>query len=689
MCIKNIISLVLFYVLSANLAGISGAVEYPDVTKPSLACIEKSKDNLKLYNNVISCRLVVKDTRMAGVSVKLLTGISKGGVVFLQEPFSLKINGKAVKVSELKLEKSLRVEKVKAAPGAYNLAKRYGGWKIGADYKSKDGTYQLRWYALLRDGSNYIKYGISVSVLRGELSLSHIELKWTTAGPARVVGKDDGSPVVSGGCFLALEHPMALYSIRGNKVHGYIDRANTILKTGKTVTYSAVVGVVPEGQLRRGFLYYFERERPRPYHQFLHYNSWYDIAHSARKKLFDEPEVLKRVEQYGKELVKKRGVKLDGFVMDDPWDNPDSVWQFDPKRFPDKWQKFKLAAEHWHAATGVWMSPFGGYGNFKARRINAARKGKIKYETHHGGFMLSGDLYNAKFRSVAFDFIHNQGVRYFKFDGIGGGLYQKGPVGWARADYEALFDLIADLRSEQPDIFINATVGSWHSPYYLMYADSIWRDGGDFGRAGQGSVRRKTITYRDKEIYKNVVKENPLFPLPNLMAHGVILATYAPAGMRNTPDTEQFKEDVRDYFAMGYNLQELYIGPDNPDNHKPLMTSKLWDIVAEAAKWSRKNEKLFADAHWVGGNPAAGEIYGAASWNDNKAILMLRNPAERPQSISIDVQKVFELPTGAKTIYIMKSPWADESSKAAVRLEAGKKHVFKLAGFEVKVLAGR
>ena len=102
----------------------------------------------------------------------------------------------------------------------------------------------------------------------------------------------------------------------GNNVVGTFWRSLTTLSQGDTLTQSSVVGLVPEGQLRRGFLYYLERERARPYRQYLHYNSWFDITHSGRTALFSEAESIKRVNQYKQEMVVERGVTVDGFVMD-------------------------------------------------------------------------------------------------------------------------------------------------------------------------------------------------------------------------------------------------------------------------------------------------------------------------------------------------------------------------------------
>ena len=78
--------------------------------------------------------------------------------------------------------------------------------------------------------------------------------------------------------------------------------------------------------MRRAFLCYVERQRPRPYQPFLHYNSWYDIAWGGRK--FNEQESLAAIESFGRELVGKRGVKMDSFVLDDGWDDNRTLWGF-------------------------------------------------------------------------------------------------------------------------------------------------------------------------------------------------------------------------------------------------------------------------------------------------------------------------------------------------------------------------
>ena len=92
---------------------------------------------------------------------------------------------------------------------------------------------------------------------------------------ARVVGAVDGSPVVADNLFFACEHPMAqnvTKAASSARYHGF-GRSGR-----RSLTVASVVGVVPAGQLRRGFLYYLDRERARPYRPLVYYISWFDIA---------------------------------------------------------------------------------------------------------------------------------------------------------------------------------------------------------------------------------------------------------------------------------------------------------------------------------------------------------------------------------------------------------------------------
>ncbi len=268
------------------------------------------------------------------------------------------------------------------------------------------------------------------------------------------------------------------------------------------------------------------------------------------------------------------------------------------------------------------------------------------------------------------------GVNQFKFDGTGNAdRVVKGSQ--FSSDFDAAIHLIGDLRRLKPDLFINLTTGTYPSPFWLMYADSIWRGGEDTDFAGVGTDRERWITYRDADTYEEVVKAGRLYPLNSLMLHGIVYAQQAPH--LSTDPGGDFVNEVHSYFGSGTQLQEMYITPS-------LLTAADWDTLAEAAKWSRANASVLVDTHWVGGDPRWLEVYGWAAWSPAKAILTLRNPSDHSQDFSVDIASAFEIPPGAPQSYSARSPWAADASQAAIELRAGEAHNFYLAPFQVLTL---
>jgi len=106
--------------------------------------------------------------------------------------------------------------------------------------------------------------------------------------------------------------------------------------------------------------------------------------------------------------------------------------------------------------------------------------------------------------------------------------------------------------------------------------------------------------------------------------------------------------------------------------------------LAEAAKWAQKNADVLVDSHWVGGDPLALQPYGYASWNPNKATLMVRNPSDKPQSVSLEAVTVFELPEGFRKPLSLRSSYADQRVQT-LRVNVGRPTQITLEPFEVLV----
>jgi hypothetical protein len=425
--------------------------------------------------------------------------------------------------------------------------------------------------------------------------------------------------------------------------------------------------------MRRAFLCYLERERAHPYRTYLHYNSWYDTAFSTIPFALNENNCMEAIRLCGERLIKPHGVVMDGLVFDDGWDNPKTLWQFH-SGFPNGFTPLAKLCKQYNTRLGVWLSPFGGYAEARKQRLKfGSEQG---YETNQRGFSLAGPKYYAAFKGACVNMIRKYGVNHFKFDGIAAGARASGGASYV-LDTEAMRRLMLELRREDPALYINLTTGSWPSPFWLRFADSIWRQANDMGFAGKGSKQQQWLTYRDQEVFRNIVGKGPLFPLSSLMTQGVAYSRYGDAG-EPTFNSAGFKDDVRAFFGGGTSLQELYIQPGK-------LTAEDWAVLAEAAKWSRANADVLADTHWIGGDPLKLEVYGYASWSPRKGVVMLRNPDDQPRDIALDIGTAFELPAGVPRAYTLRSAWQSDQARPALTLTAGQPHTIKLQPFEVLV----
>jgi hypothetical protein len=546
------------------------------------------------------------------------------------------------------------------------------GKVIEANFINPSSGLTIHWQASLSDGANYIKQKWTFQT-RDSLQIVKYVMLEVPAASIIQEGTVDGSPLVSKEMFFALEHPMSHNEIGGGKAVSYLPWQNALLHSDNLVI-TTVSGVTPANQLRRGFLYYLERERAHPYRPFLHYNSWYDLSWVDRK--MEESSCIDRIRLYGDSLIKKRHVPLKAFLFDDGWDNDSTLWQVS-SNFPDGFTKMHSLAGSYGAHLGLWLSPWGGYGESQEQRLKYGRMQHPPFETNSNGFSLAGPVYFNRFKEVTTNFMLKDGVSIFKFDGVGAGNGASGAGLTYQKDIEALLLLTKDLRTVNPDLYLSLTVGTWPSPYWLYYGDAVWRAGSDFGLTGKGDKRQEWITYRDAESYKNVVKRAPLFPLNSVMLHGINISKVGYPKQLEM-DFKGISDGIWSFFGSGTSLQELYINPH-------LLTPEMWDCLAAAAKWAEENAKVLQDVHWIGGDPAKEEIYGYAAWSPAKGVFTLRNPSPDSQTINIDVQKIFELPAQIPSYFKLSSAINKNDPSSKMKVQKGKSFTVALAPFEVKV----
>ena len=636
-----------------------------------LLSVHADENRGRLENNAVAWQWDLSSGKLAST----LNNKADGTLLNIHsECFQLVLgDGRTINASDFKLIRAPRTEELSKEPESPTWAHHFAGRQMLLEFSDARDHLIANWKASLREGSTYVQQELTLRASGGDVWIKEIVLFDQQVRGAKTVGVMDGSPVVAGTFFCGYEHPMAQNTVEGDHYVRCRLTRNAALRDGETLVQSFVLGLATPGQMRRGFLAYTERERAHPYRPFLHYNSWFDIAWDKQK--FNEAQSLNAIEQFGRQLVQERGVQMDSFLFDDGWDDNKTLWKFHAG-FPNGFTPLKAAAANYHAGIGVWLSPFGGYDEARKQRLKYASQ--FGYETNGSGFSLAGPKYYQLFHGICLQMIQKYGVNQFKFDGLAAGA--KANQDGLTRDGDAMLRLVTDLRAAEPNIYINQTTGTWPSPFWLLYVDSTWRGGDDHNFQGKGSWCQQWMTYRDAQIYDNVVKVAPLYPLNALMLHGIIYATNA---MHLTTMTdEDFADQAREFFGSGTQLQELYITPG-------LLNQQNWDDLAEAAAWSRRNADVLVDTHWIGGDPGNGDVYGWASWAPRKGILVLRNPSDNPAAFAADLETLFDLPPGSPEVFQMKSPWKDGRDLPPLEISAHQSHTFNLRPFEIVVLEAK
>ncbi|QQL45026.1 alpha-galactosidase [Sulfuriroseicoccus oceanibius] len=530
------------------------------------------------------------------------------------------------------------------------------GQLIGATFANADSGIHVRWSAELLDGSNYVRQNYTIAS-NSEITIHGLEFISGSADGAKQIGTVPGSPVASSSLFFGVEMPFtANYFSPDGFRSGF--PCNLPLKEGVKYDFASVIGVYPEDQLRRAFAYYMERERSTPYHQFLHYNCWYDLGLNPTRETFSQV-----IKDYHRELTVERGVKVDSFVMDDGWDDYNAgLWEYNRQKFPNGFDEVSKLAREADSNLGVWISPLGGYSGATERTEHAKKMGLIESTMD-----LSQPGYYKWFYEKCLGFMKDHGVNYYKWDKAGSGV---------SPHFMALIQCGRELKQHDPKLFINVTVGTWPSPFWLNHIDCTWRTGtGDVAWMGVGDEREQWLTFRDWGCYEKFVKPAPLYPLNSVMHHGLVAGPHF-QGAKVMKAGVKMKNAARSYFGTGANLLELYLTPS-------VMTEQAWDEVAEAAKWAKANEEILVDSHWVGGDPLKLGVYGWASWSPEKSIITLRNSSDQPRELTIDIAQALEVPKGYAVKFNAKNAYPDQTYQEG---EISGETTFKLEGFEVLCL---
>lgn len=687
----------LFLLLFSFIVEISAQVRYPARQQPGVAKMEAHENRWRLSNDLFTADFALVDNQLHFV------GSERLGLAEMSDLFSITLADGTVVGSSQMHRKSLASSKLQGEKNAIKLSDQEAGVTLSATFVYDHLTFH--WRAVLRDNSHYLRTELEIAA-NEDVEMQNIvamcyELRSNEPLP-EVVGDTRGAPIASGKIFAGLETPMGINTVEedsGNVVLQGVWSRKTTLRAGERWQVSAVVGAVAEGQRRRSFLAYHERERAVPWRSFIIYNSWYELnigRNNHIDKRMSREDCLQVVEAWQKQLFEPYNLHIDAFVWDDGWDDFNSLWDFYKPKFPNGFREIDKLCRKYDVGLGAWLGPVGGYGASKQQRL-------AYWNKHHSepidNFQLSNDEYFKAFVDRCSQMIDEYDMRYFKFDGISDIGNAVGPGN--EEDAENFLRLTTMLRSLRGDLFLNCTVGTWASPFWFRFADAVWRQDADWKTIGnQGNTRQRWITYRDYMVYKNFVEGSPLCPINSLMTHGLIVSGFGTADLNPPRAMEddsaastvaEITKEMRCAFACGSAMVELYL------DHT-LMTDKeegiLWKELAACIRWHRENADLLADTHWVGGNPWDGEkanLYGWAAWNGSKAMVALRNPSASEQTLTTTLREILEIPTFVNGKIRLSDAFAGQIDIANVTdetLDIDAEITFQLPPFEVVVWDG-
>ncbi len=531
---------------------------------------------------------------------------------------------------------------------------------LSLSFAGVDNPLQLSVTYRLDNGSTTVRRKIAV---RDTVSKVHF-LRWLWPRRGTVSGVDSlvnagqfGQPVAllsrSRGAFFGLEYPAS--ENRYSREEGLECGQEFGARIGDAWIESEWVaeGLTPDTDVKKAFFAYLDEIRVAPLRPYTLYNSWYDLRSPEYPKIppenrMSETSAMKMTRLLRTNMIDRYGINLDAFVLDDGWDVYDSDWVLRPDAWPRGLKPLATALAETRTSLGIWLGPTGGY-SFRDRRL--AWMTGHGYESVGGQLCVGGTRYGALLKRRVHDFAAKDGVGYFKWDGIQFSCSQPDhghptDVYSRRAVLESVIGMVDTVRHANPGMFLNITSGTWLSPWWLKYANTIWMDGQDYGYADVPSISKRdaAITYRDFVLYEDFHIKGLWFPVSNLMTHGIIKGKIQLLGSPEEP-LDKFTDDALLYCARGVSMYELYISPD-------IMSGGEWGAIARSLAWARDRFPVLMHTAMIGGNPLEREAYGYAHFNGRRGIIAARNPVVAPAVLGAKLSRSEGLDASADSLVL-------------------------------------
>ncbi len=574
------------------------------------------------------------------------------------------------------------------------IAHAEGGTETHFILQGINSPFQLKLIYKIKPGWFYVKKKIAIcDTIFGKHFLRKIyPLDAQLFGKGEVIkpggfGQPAALKFEESGTFFGLEYPTSSNEIVKKTVCKLHFRCGQEIGTrvGREWIESdwVVIALTPDQHVKKWFMNYLNHIRVAPLKPYSLYNSWYDLRAPEMVNdslhIMNEENTLRIIDLFKKNMIEKYGIQLDAFVLDDGWDVYRSDWVLRKKEFPNGLLPISKALEKIGTDLGIWFGPIGGYSH-RDWRINWMKD--HGYEVIGDQLCLAGKNYKELFKKRVVDFVTEDDVGYYKWDGIQFSCSEPDhghPVGIysRRAVMESVIEMCEAVREQNPDIFLNITSGTWLSPWWLKYANQIWMQGYDYGYANVPSISRRdgAITYRDFVLYEDFHKKNFWFPIANLMTHGIIKGNLQKLGGEAEP-LDKFTDNALLYFARGVSMWEFYISPD-------LLTDDEWRALAESINWAKDRFPILKNTEMIGGDPGERKTYGYVHYDRHNGIIAARNPKIEKDVLNVVLSEEMGLCPKAASLVLERvypTHWISPRLYAA-----GAKIQIQLEGYETAV----
>ncbi len=404
---------------------------------------------------------------------------------------------------------------------------------------------------------------------------------------------------------------------------------------GKWVIRSktAVAGVPGEGDpLELAFYDYLETIRqPAPKHMLA--NTWVVDRGWKSGKGFGVEEFVDYYDLFEKNLA-AYGVRLDSLQPDLKGFEPESVSMPDKRFFPQGYRPLSEQLESRGSSLSLWLALNGtGIEAMESLAAQGFERTNGPFQDFWGHFCVAAPRFNTAIRNTLKKTIEDGNISYFKHDFVQMICSREGHghLPTVRHGFEANLDATLELldyeRRLKPDILSAPTSYVWLSPWWLMHANYIYMGVGDFGNVAtrpQVSYREWEMAFRDGHFFKMYNDYRIPIPISSMITH-----TLLPNQIKGASDSLREWSDLNAMvFGRGLRLIDIY---DDANN----LTEKFWQTLGEFARWYQDHLEVLGTTRMIGGDPRLGQAYGYVHWKDESAILCLRNPEVREQTIRV------------------------------------------------------